>query len=103
MIENNEYAAVSFDDCNFTDEIGQPEIPYKEITLGVPDGAILQYSLSNIKYETITNITPLPVGQPFRDNSGITSLKRIIDTEIFNFNPNEIFEFSKQEYFKDLL
>jgi peptidase C25-like protein/flagellar hook capping protein FlgD len=102
VIDNKEYSSISFEGCDFTDEIGLPEIPFKDITLGIPNNATLQYSLSNIKYETIENITPLPVGQPFRDKSGITSLIRRENKENYNFNPKEIIVFSQQEYFKDM-
>jgi len=101
-IENYNFSSISFDECDFTDRIGLPEIPFKEFRIGTPDNADVQYSISNIQYETITNITPLPVGQPIRDKSGLISLIRNSNSGNYNFNPKELIEFSNQEYFKDL-
>ena len=102
LIENNEFFVINFEGCNYTDIISSPELPYKEFMIGIPNNSSLRYTLSNVKYETITDITPMPVGKPFKEKSGIISLTRNKNSENYNFNPKEIVEFSEQDYFKDM-
>lgn len=101
-IENNKFAYISFDNCNFVDDIGFPEIPYKKFNLGIPNNSSLQYSISNIKYEYISDVTPIPVAKPFRNSSGVISLFREKNDQNFDFMPSEIIDISEQEYFKDM-
>ena len=49
-----------------------------------------------------TDVTPIPVGKPFKEKSGIISLTRNKNSENYNFSPKEIIEFSEQNYFKDM-
>ena len=102
LIDNRQFVSISFEGCDYTDKIGLPEIPFKTFRIGVPENAVVQYSISNVQYETISNITPLPVGQPQKEISGITSLARKTNSNNYNFNPEEFIEFSGQEFFKDL-
>ncbi|MCK5033938.1 MAG: hypothetical protein KAS18_09900, partial [Calditrichia bacterium] len=101
-IDYNEFSSIKFEGSNYTDSINLPEIPYKEFTLGVPNNSSFQYSISNIKYGTVTNVTPIPVGKPFREKSGIISITRNKNRENYNFSPKETVEFSDQHYFKDM-
>lgn len=99
---NTNYSIISFQGCNYTDEIGKPELPYKEIILGIPDGAKLRFSVSNLKYQTVNNLTPVPVGNPERDESGVISLSREIDGEDYNFLPKNVIDISEQYFFKNM-
>jgi hypothetical protein len=102
LIDNNEFSVINFEGCNFTDIISSPELPYQEFKIGIPNNSSLRHILSNVKYETITNVTPIPVGKPFKEKSGIISLTRNKNSENYNFSPKEIIEFSEQSYFKDM-
>jgi len=101
-VDANNFSYIKFTDAIYTDKIAKPEIPYKKFVLGVPDNAALNFSISNIQYENVENIVPVPVGTPIRDKSGIISAKRTADLSDYNFSPAQQIEISDQYYFRKM-
>ena len=64
------FSKISFDNCKYPWSPGKPAVPYLEFVLGIPQGADIQVSVSDIQYEYKDDILPLPVPVIQKDKKG---------------------------------
>jgi len=96
------FSKISFDNCKYPWSPGKPAVPYLEFVLGIPQGADIQVSVSDIQYEYKDDILPLPVPVIQKDKKGRSAYLHQMDQSLYQDMPGEIIYISEQQYFRSM-
>ena len=96
------FTKLSFDGCTYIYIPRKPHIPYKEFIIAVPDGAEIDFGVSDIEYSVLENILPAPISIPNFENDKSNIYKTDFKLLDYEFLPDNILEISSQQYLKDI-
>lgn len=95
------YTRMILPECNYSDNSGKPDVPFKRFLLAVPDGARIAATIRVNKTEQLDNILLVPVPTPTRDKNGTESTIFLADSESYNFSPENSIQISHIYYYRD--
>jgi len=102
QIDGKDYTEISFASCAYPEQPGKPAIPYREFIIGVPEAAEINARVRVVTAEQKTQVFPLPVMYPYKNQKGISTYKISIDSLDFSFMPERNISISELSYFRDL-
>ena len=83
-IESQEYSALSFLYGETISEIGAADIPWRIITLGIPESGIQSIQILDVKSTSYSNIRSASIPRPYKDKKNITDFAYIVDKEKYH-------------------
>ncbi|TFH00263.1 MAG: hypothetical protein E4H13_07910, partial [Calditrichales bacterium] len=93
---------ISFLQSDISTDFGDYGIPFRSFHIGIPDDAKISYTLSDISYKVINNITLAPAVYASKDENGLSVAVQTAIPEGKTFKNRVTLTISPQEYFRDL-
>lgn len=102
LIGDKEFTRVGFESCTYDNDPGQPAIPLRQFNIAVPQGAVVNWQISNIRSRELNNIVPEPVLFPGRDEHNQTYYNTEIQSPVTNLRQSDIIVVSESRQFRDM-
>ncbi len=74
---------IAFEYGETFNETGEPDIPYRTLTIGIPQNGRIRVDILNQQGESFSNIDLAPVPQLYKDESGINGQRYQIDETVY--------------------
>lgn len=104
-IDRREVHTISFDNAVARNRSGQPDIPYRILTVGLPSEQAASVTVLNIRAHTVNNAILAPVPFPYKDRSGIDQEAYIFSDSVYQSNlpfPSAVVQTQKPTMFRDM-
>ncbi len=101
-LSGKSFTKASFNGCSFEKSGDGYEIPIQNFLLGIPNGADVEYEISDIVYERKDNVSLLPFVRIGRDKNGISINEIDSNPSTEKYVPLPVIKISEQDYFRDM-
>ncbi len=105
QIDGRQVQTVFFENAVMRNHSGQPNIPYRILTIGLPSDQAANVTVLNIRAHTVNNVILAPVPFPYKDRSGIDQEAYIFSDSVYQSNlpfPRAVVQIQKPTLFRDM-
>lgn len=100
-----DFQSVSFYGASTLNETGKPDIPWREITIGIPQDAKISVQAMEQESESFTSVRLGPVPRLFKDKNGVDAADYTFDPDVYNhydYAPQSLLRLDEPTRFRDI-
>ncbi len=105
QINGRQVQIISFENAIARNRPGQPDIPYRILSVGLPSLQSAVITVLNIRAHTVNNVVLAPVPVVYKDRSGISREQYVFNDSVYQSNvpfPQAIVKSASPAMFRDL-